>query len=98
MLAADHSNSGNPEGISKKSMGKVGSRLSWLSMLSTLCHFHGLLSRGKCWIDRYAATQCNVPHSPREDSSLVNERIGEWVLKKKVILLKTEPKSVTRNV
>jgi hypothetical protein len=35
---------------------------------------------GKCWINRYAAMQCNVPHSPRDarrSSSLVNECIGD---------------------
>jgi hypothetical protein len=31
---------GNPEGISKE-WGKGGKPVSWLSMLSTLCHFHG---------------------------------------------------------
>jgi hypothetical protein len=31
----------NPEGISKE-CGKGGNPASWLSMLSTLCHFHGL--------------------------------------------------------
>jgi hypothetical protein len=40
--AADHSSSGNPEGISKE-CGKDGKPASWLSMLSILCHFHGLL-------------------------------------------------------
>jgi hypothetical protein len=34
---------GNPEGISKE-CGKGGKPASWLSMLSTLCHFHGLLT------------------------------------------------------
>ena len=33
---------GNPEGISKK-CGKGGKPASWLSTLSILCHFHGLL-------------------------------------------------------
>jgi hypothetical protein len=33
---------GNPEGISKE-CGKGGKPALWLSMLSTLCHFHGLL-------------------------------------------------------
>jgi hypothetical protein len=33
---------GNPEGISKE-CGKGGRPASWLSMLSILCHFHGLL-------------------------------------------------------
>src|ERR1700686_1914569 len=33
---------GNPEGISKE-CGKGGKPASWLSMLSILCHFHGLL-------------------------------------------------------
>ena len=33
---------GNPKGISKE-CGKGGKPASWLSMLSILCHFHGLL-------------------------------------------------------
>src|SRR5271163_1742673 len=33
---------GNPEGISKE-CGKGGKPASWLSVLSILCHFHGLL-------------------------------------------------------
>jgi hypothetical protein len=33
---------GNPEGISKE-CGKGGKPALWLSMLSILCHFHGLL-------------------------------------------------------
>jgi len=33
---------GNPAGISKE-CGKHGKPVSWLSMLSILCHFHGLL-------------------------------------------------------
>jgi hypothetical protein len=33
---------GNPAGISKE-CGKGGKPVSWLSMLSILCHFHGLL-------------------------------------------------------
>src|ERR1700677_2798318 len=33
---------GNPEGISKE-CGKGGKPASWLSTLSILCHFHGLL-------------------------------------------------------
>jgi hypothetical protein len=40
-------------------------------------------SRGKCWINRYAVIQCNVPQSPRDAhrySSLVNERIGDLAL------------------
>jgi hypothetical protein len=32
---------GNPEGISKE-CGKSGKPALWLSMLSILCHFHGL--------------------------------------------------------
>ena len=41
--AADQSNSGNPEGITTE-CGKGGKPNSWLSMLSTLSHFHGLFS------------------------------------------------------
>jgi hypothetical protein len=33
---------GNPEGISKE-CGEGGKPALWLSMLSILCHFHGLL-------------------------------------------------------
>jgi hypothetical protein len=33
---------GNPKGISKE-CGKGGKPASWLSMISILCHFHGLL-------------------------------------------------------
>src|SRR6202453_209127 len=40
---------GNPEGISKE-CGKGGKPASWLSMLSILCHFHGLLFARQCWI------------------------------------------------
>ncbi len=29
-----------------KSVGKGGKPASWLSMISTLCHFHGLLNAG----------------------------------------------------
>src|SRR5450631_2070217 len=61
--AADHSSSGNPEGISKE-CGKGGKPASWLSMLSMLCHFHGLLFARQCWMNRYA-TQRNAPHPPR---------------------------------
>jgi hypothetical protein len=47
-----------------KSVGRVESRLygfpcfpySVISMVG--------FSRGKRWINRYAATQCNMPHSP----------------------------------
>jgi hypothetical protein len=56
---------GNPEGISTE-CGKGGSRLHGFppfpySVISMAC-----FSRGKCWINRYAATQCNMPHSPRD--------------------------------
>src|SRR5216683_1787082 len=51
---------GNPEGISKE-CGKGGKPASWLSMLSILCHFHGLLFRpGDA---RFTATSTNEPHS-----------------------------------
>ena len=56
---------GNPEGISKE-CGKGGKPALWLSMLSILCHFHGLLFARQCWINRYAATQRNAPHPPRD--------------------------------
>jgi hypothetical protein len=51
--------------------------------LPILCHFHGLLFARQCWINRYAATHCNVPHSPRDAhrySSFVNECIGDFAL------------------
>ena len=73
---------GIPKGF-PKSVGRVGSRLHGFpcfpySVISMAC-----FSRGKCWINRYAATQCNVPHSPRDAlrySSLVNECIGDIAL------------------
>src|SRR5580692_1377303 len=50
-VASNHINSssrpwecGNPEGISRE-CGKGGKPAIWLSMLSILCHFHGLLWR-----------------------------------------------------
>ena len=55
---------GNPEGISKE-CGKGGKPASWLSMLSILCHFHGLLFARQCWTNRYA-TQRNASHPPRD--------------------------------
>jgi len=44
-----------PKGF-PKSVGRVGSRALWLSMLSTLCHFHGLLvlrrlGQDVCWYE-----------------------------------------------
>src|SRR5258708_27515498 len=40
---------GNHEGISKE-CGEGGKPASWLSVLSILCHFHGLLFVRRCWI------------------------------------------------
>ena len=51
---------GNPKGISKE-CGKGGKPALWLSMLSTLCHFHGLFFVRQCWTNRNA-TQRNAPH------------------------------------
>jgi hypothetical protein len=59
VLAADHSNSGNPEGISKE-CGKGGKPALWLSML---CHFHGLFCPATQIIS--CATWPNTPHPPR---------------------------------
>jgi hypothetical protein len=44
---------GKPEGISKE-RGKGGKPASWLSMLSILCHFHGLRFARHCYTDRFA--------------------------------------------
>ena len=41
---------GNPEGIAK-GCGKGGKPASWPSMLSILCHFHGLLFVRQCWVN-----------------------------------------------
>src|SRR5882757_6459851 len=73
-------NVGIPKGF-PKSVGRVGSRLHGFpcfpySVISMAC-----FSRGKCCINRYAATPCNVPHSPRDAhrySSLMNEWIGDF--------------------
>src|SRR5271170_4933735 len=58
-------NVGIPKGF-PQSVERVGSRLHGFppfpySVISMAC-----FSRGKCWINRYAATQCNMPHSPRD--------------------------------
>ena len=50
---------GNPEGISKE-CGKGGKPALWLSMLSTLCHFHGLLLGAPIGI------RINVPRTPSD--------------------------------
>jgi len=79
--AADHSNSGNPEGISNE-CGKGGMPALWLSMLSIFCHFHGLLSPGKLDkpICRHPA-QCAALATRRLSySSVVNECIGDLAL------------------
>jgi len=50
------------------------------SMLSILCHFHGLLFARQMLDKPNAAAQCNVPHSTRDAhrySSLVNKCIGD---------------------
>jgi hypothetical protein len=74
---------GIPKGF-PKSVGRVGSRLHGFpcfpySVISMACSSHG-----KCRLNRYAATQCDMPHSLRDAhwySSLVIECIGEWLLK-----------------
>src|SRR5271170_1654079 len=73
-------NVGIPKGF-PQSVERVGSRLHGFpcfpySVISMTC-----FSRGKCWINRYAATQCNVPHSPWDAhrySLLVIEGIGDF--------------------
>ena len=76
MLAADHSNSGNPEGISKE-CGKGGKPASWLSMLSILCHFHGLLLAREAV---FTATSTSAMGRAREEVFVVivvDECIGD---------------------
>jgi len=55
-------NLGIPNGISKE-CGKGEKPASWLSMLSILCHFHGLLFARQCWIR--LRHQRNAPHRQR---------------------------------
>lgn len=69
-------------GISKE-CGKGGNRFTAFHAFHTLFISIACFSRGKCGINRYAATQCKVPHSPRDAhgySSLVNECIGDYAL------------------
>jgi hypothetical protein len=74
-----------PKGF-PKSVGRVGSRLHGFpcfphSVISMAC-----FSRGKCRINRYAADQCSVRHSPRavhRYSSFVDECIGDLSSAKK---------------
>jgi len=54
---------GNPEGISK-GCGKGGKPALWLSMLSILCHFHGLLFT-QAMPDLQLNQPSNAPYSPR---------------------------------
>ena len=59
---------------------KGGKPASWLSMLSILCHFHGLLF-ARQMLDKPICR--NVPHSPRDAHrypSLVIECIGDLAL------------------
>ena len=59
---------GNPEGISKE-CGKGGKPVSWLSMLSILCHFHGLLfAQGDA---RISATSTRAMGRTRKDVFVV---------------------------
>jgi len=50
---------GNPEGI-RKERGKGGKPASWPSMLSILCHFHGLLFVRQCWVNGCATPPRNT--------------------------------------
>ncbi len=67
---------GNPEGISKE-CGKGGKPASWLSMLSTLCHFHALFLPGV--LDARTAPPDPVRRTRHERLlwSAVNECIGD---------------------
>ena len=68
---------GNPEGISKE-CGKGGKPASWLSTLSILCHFHGLLfAQGDA---RISATSTRAMGRTRKDVFVVivvDECIGD---------------------
>src|SRR5271154_2053538 len=68
--------SGNPEGISKE-CGKGGKPAFWLSMLSILCHFHGLSFARQCRISHYA-NECIGDNSIIDDHSKVASIIV-WV-------------------
>ena len=54
---------GGAIGTLLRNPGSMGSR-PWLSMLSILCHLHGLLFARRCWMNGYAA-QRKSPHPPR---------------------------------
>jgi hypothetical protein len=85
---------GNPKGISKE-CGKGGKPASWLSMLSTLCHFHGLLFARQMQDKPMCADQCSVRHSPRavhRYSSLLDECIGDLSSAEK-----NQPTSIAQN-
>ena len=55
---------GNPEGISKEG----GKPASWLSMLSILCHFHGLLFAGITLDTAAQLAQCAAPPAKTVDN------------------------------
>ena len=84
-------NVGIPKGF-PRSVGRVGSRLHGFppfpcSVISMAC-----FSRGKCWINRHTAAQCDVPHPPRDahrDSSLLNQCIGGFAKTEIQILMRS---------
>lgn len=75
-------NVGNPEGISKV-CGNGGKTASWLSMLSILCHFHGLpFARPKLDKLRRHPAQCAALATKCLSLSVVNERTTSPILQK----------------
>jgi hypothetical protein len=84
--AADHSSSGNPEGISKE-CGKSGKPASRLSMLSILCHFHGLLWKrvqnhnhreNPFWEREHPSVLRTADYSASALRSTLDDRIGDF--------------------
>src|SRR6185312_15991519 len=67
---------GNPVGISKE-CGKGGKPVSWLSMLSILCHFHGLLWKRASQNQNPANAFMNAG---RTGPNRIDERIGDVAL------------------
>jgi hypothetical protein len=84
---------GNPVGISKE-CGKGGKPVSWLSMLSILCHFHGLLWKRASQNQNPAKTFLNAGTAR---PNRLDERIGDDALIEafqcQVFALATQPES-----
>jgi hypothetical protein len=89
---------GNPEGISKE-CGKGGKPVSWLSALSILCHFHGLLFARQL-LDESICSQPTQSPAPATrycwSISDVNECIGDLAPTEKTERL-TDDKRVCRH-